>query len=109
MVATGNCTMVISNIQEAGKQANSVINAEYESYVSRLVVSQYLVMPHIRHLCVPLPLVICHIRHAHLGLHIALRLKGRTTCIWSFGCSFACATIVGCSGFKLSYGIIILL
>ena len=45
--------------------------------------------------------------HARLGLHIAVSLKGRTTRIWSFGRGFACATAMGCSGFRLSFGTII--
>ena len=54
-----------------------------------------------------LPLVRPHVRHARLGLHIAVSLKGRTTRIWSFGCGFACATAMGCAGFRLSFGTII--
>ena len=42
-------------------------------------------------------------------LHIGVSLKGRTTSIWSFGCSFTCATIIECAGFELSFGIIIVL
>ena len=53
-----------------------------------------------------LPLVRPHIRHAHLGLHIAVSLKGITTCILSFGFSFACATVMGCAGFRLLFGTI---
>ena len=82
----------------------------YERYIGHLVVVQYLVMPHVRcvyvllpfvkpharHLCVLLPLVMPHVRHIRLGLHIVVSLKGRATCIWSFGCSFACATAIGC-------------
>ena len=82
----------------------------YEGYVSHLVVVRYLVMPyirhvyvllplvrpHIRHVCALLPLVMPHARHAHLGLYIAISLKGRTTHIWSFGCGFACATAMMC-------------
>ena len=56
-----------------------------------------------------LPLVMLHIRHACLGQHIAVSLKGRTTHIRSFGCGFACATTMGCAGFKLLFGIIIVL
>ena len=54
-----------------------------------------------------LPLVISHVRHAHLGLHIAVSLKGRTNCIRFFGCGFAYVTTVGCAGFKLLFGITI--
>ena len=78
----------------------------YEGYISCSLVAWYLVMPHvrhvyvlmplvrlhIRHVCVILPLVMHHIRHACLGLHIVANMKGRTTCTWSFGCGFACAT-----------------
>ena len=46
-------------------------------------------MPHVRHVCVLLPLGIPHVRHAYLGLHIGVRLKGRRTRIWSFSCGFA--------------------
>ena len=56
-----------------------------------------------------LPLVMPHIRHAHLGLYIGLSLKGRTSYIWSFGCGFVCATAMGCSEFKLSFGTTIVL
>ena len=92
-------------------------------YISHLVVAQYLVVPYVRHMYillplvkpyvrnvfVLLPLVIPHIRHAHLGLHIEASLKGGTTYIWSFGCGFVCATTIGCAGFKLPFGIIIVL
>ena len=95
----------------------------YEGYVSCSVVVRYLVMPHIghvyvllpiartyvRHVCVLLPLVIPHVRYARLGLNKAVIWKGRTTCIWSFGCGFAWATAMGCVGFRLSFGIIIVL
>ena len=67
------------------------------------------VRPHIRHLCVLLLLVMPHLRHTRLGLHIAVSLKGRTTCILSFGCGFACATAMGCVGFRLLFGTIIVL
>ena len=56
-----------------------------------------------------LPLVRTHVSHARLGLHIAVSLKGRTTCIWSFDCSFACATAMGYTGFRLLFDIIIVL
>ena len=48
-----------------------------------------LARPHVRHVYVLLPLIIPHVRHAHLGLYIAVSFNSRTTCIWSFGCSFA--------------------
>ena len=60
-------------------------------------------------MCELLPLVRPHIRHAGLGLHITVSLKGRTTRIWSFGCGFACATAMECAGFRLLFGIIIAL
>ena len=66
-------------------------------------------MSHVKHVCVLLPFVMPHVRHAHLGLHIAVNLKGKTTYIWYFGCSFACATTIGFAGYKLSFGIIIVL
>ena len=95
----------------------------YKGYVSRLVPVWYLVMPpvrhvyvlvhfvrrHVTHVCMLLSLIRPHIRHAHLGLHITVSSKGKITCIWSFGCSFACATIMGCAGFRLSFGTVILL
>ena len=81
----------------------------YEGCVSHSVVVSYLVMPHVRYVYVLLPLVMPHIRHTRLGLHIAVSLKGRTTRIWSLGCGFACATKMGCAGFNLSFGIIIVL
>ena len=68
---------------------------------------RYLIMPHVRHVYVLQPLVRPHVRHARLGLHIAVSFKGTTTCIWSFGCGFACATAMGCAGFRLSFVIII--
>ena len=95
MEATRNCAKVISTIQEAENQPNSVTEAVYEGYISCLVVARYLVMP--------------HVRYAHLGLYIGVRLEGRTTHIWFFGCGFAYTTTMGGSGFKLSFGIIIVL
>ena len=80
-----------------------------ESYVSCLVVVKPLVIAHIRYVCLLLPLVMLNVRHAYLGLHIVVSLKGRKTCIWSFGCGFACITTMGCAGFKLSFGMIIVL
>ena len=47
--------------------------------------------------------------HAHLGLHIAVSLKGRITRIWCFGCGFACATAMGCVGFRLLFSTAIVL
>ena len=70
---------------------------------------RYLVMPHVRQVCVLQPLLRPHVRHARLGLHIAISLKGRTTRIWSFGCSFACATAIGCARFRLLLDMIIVL
>ena len=67
-----------------------------------------LVMPRVKHVCVLLPLVRPHIRHAHLCLHIAVSLKGKTTHIWSFGYSFAYATAIGCIGFRLLLDTIII-
>ena len=95
----------------------------YEGYVNCLLVVWYLltphvrhmyvllplVRPHIRHVCVLLPLERPHVRHARLGLHIAISLKGRTAYIWSFGCGFACATTMGCAGFRLLFGTVIIL
>ena len=65
---------------------------------------RYLVMPHVRHAYVLQLLVRPHVRYAHLGLYIAVSLKGRTTRIWSFGCGFACATAMGYAGFRLLFG-----
>ena len=84
--------MAIGATQESGKQVNSIIDAIYEGYIILLVVAWSLVMPHVRLVCVILYLVMPHVRHAHLGLHIWLNLRGRTTCIWSFGYGFVCAT-----------------
>ena len=64
---------------------------------------------HARHVRMLLPLVMPHVRHTLLGLHIAVSLKSRTTSIWSFGCGFTCATTMGCAGFKLLFGIIIII
>ena len=95
----------------------------YEGYVSHSVVEQYLIMPYVRHVyvlltlvkphvryvCILLPLVRPHVRHVHLSLHIVVSLRGRTTCIWSFGYGFACATVMGCVRFRLFFGTIIVL
>ena len=70
---------------------------------------QYLVMPHVRHMYVLQPLLRPHVSHARLGLHIAVSLKGRITRIWFFGFSFACATAMGCAGFRLLFGTVIIL
>ena len=78
-------------------------------HIKHVYVLLPLVRPYVRHLCVLLPLFMPHLRHAHLGLHIALRLKGRTICIWSFGCDFACATAMGCAGFGLLFGTVFIL
>ena len=109
MEATGNCTIAIGTTQEARKQANSIINAIYKGYVSCPVVAQPLVMPHVRHVCVLLPIVMPHIRYMDLDPYIGVSLKCRTTCSWSFSCGFAYATAMGYAGFKLSFGITILL
>ena len=69
--------------------------------------ARYLVMTHVRDVYMLQPLVRPHLGYAHLGLHIAISLKGRTTRIWSFGCFFACAAAMGCSGFRLSLGTIL--
>ena len=78
-------------------------------HVRHVYVLQPLVRPNVRHVCVLLPLVRPHVRHARLDLHIAVSLKGRTTSIWSFGCDFACATAMGCAGFRLFLGTVIVL
>ena len=65
-------------------------------------------MPHVKHVCVLVPLVMPHVKHAHLGQHIAVSLKSRTICIWSCSCGLACATAMGYAGFELSFGIIII-
>ena len=79
----------------------------YKGYIGHPVAAQSLVIPHVKYVCVLLPLVMPYVRHAHLGLHIGVKLKGRTTRIRSFNFNFACATIMGCAGFKLLFGIII--
>ena len=81
----------------------------YEVYVSRSVVGRSLVIPHVRHMYVLLPILMPYIRHVLLVLHIGVNLKVKTTHIWSFGCSFAYATTIGCDVFKLSFGINIVL
>ena len=78
-------------------------------HVRHVYVLLPLVRPHVRHVYMLLPVVMSHVRHAHLGLHIGDRLEYRITHIWSLGCGFACATTMGCAGFKLSFGIIIVL
>ena len=76
-------------------------------HIRHVYVQQPFVRPHVRYVCVLLPLVRPHVRHARLDLHIAISLKGRTTCIWSFDCGFTCATAMGCAGFRLLFGTII--
>ena len=66
-------------------------------------------MPYVRHVYILPPLVMPYIKHAYLGLYIGVSLKGRITCIWSFDCGFAYAATMGCTGFKLLFGIIICL
>ena len=78
-------------------------------YVRHVCVLQPLVRLHVKHVYVLLPLVRPHVRHAYLGLHIVVSLKVRTTRIWSFGCGFACANIIGCVGFRLLFGKVIVL
>ena len=78
-------------------------------HVRHVHVLLFLVMPHVKHLCVLLPFVMPHVRYKCLGLHIVVSLKGTIICIWSFGCDFAYATTMGCAGFRLSFGIPILL
>ena len=56
-------------LQEARKQVRIAIKSVYEGYVSHSIVSQSLIMPHVRHLCVLLPLVLLNTRQIHLGLH----------------------------------------
>ena len=70
-------------------------------HVRHVYMLKPLVKPHVRHVCVLLPLVRPHVGHACLGLHIAVTLKSKTICIWSFGCGFACTTAMGCAGFRL--------
>ena len=81
----------------------------YEGYVSRPVFVRFLIMPHVKHMCVLLPFKMLNIRHTHLGLHTWVSLKGRAICIWSFGYNFAYAIKMGCAGFKLSFCIISIL
>ena len=73
-------------------------------HVRHVYVLQPLIRPHVRQVCVVQPLVRPHVMYARLGLHIVVSLKGKTTHIWSFGCGFACATAMGCAGFKLLFG-----
>ena len=65
MKATRNCIIAIGATQEAQQQANSIIDAMYEGYVSHPVVVQPFVMP--------------HVRHVHLGPYIGVNLRGKTT------------------------------
>ena len=78
-------------------------------HVRHVYVLLSLVRPHVMHVCVLLALVMPQVRHAHLGLHMVVSLKGRTTHIWSFSCGFACTTAMGCAGFRLLFGAIIVL
>ena len=86
---------MIGATQETGLQANSIIDTMYEGYVSRSVAVWHLVIlhvrhvyvllplarPHVRHVCMLLPVVMSHVRPTHLGLHTVVSLKGRTTSI----------------------------
>ena len=56
-----------------------------------------------------LPLTMLNIRRGHLSLYIWVSLKGKATCIWSFGCDFTCAITMGCARFRLSFGMISIL
>ena len=47
-----------------------------------------------------LPLIMPYVKHVHLGLHIGVRLKGRTSHIWSFSCGFAYDTTMEYAGLK---------
>ena len=67
----------------------------YEGFVSHSVILRYFVRP-----CV---------RYVHWGLCIAVNLKGGTTHIYSFHCSFSCNTAMGCVGFRLLFGTTIVL
>ena len=78
-------------------------------HVRHVYVLLPLLRPHVRHVCMLLPFVMPHVRYAHLDLHKVFNLKGRITRIWSFGCGFACATATGCAGFRLLFGIIVVL
>ena len=78
-------------------------------HVRHVYLLQPLVRPYVKHVCELLPLVRPHVRYVRLGLHIAVSLKGRKTRIWSFGCGFACATAMGCAGFRLLFGTVIVL
>ena len=116
MEATESCTKAIGATQQAGLLVKTVIDTMYEGCISRLVLMQYLVMshvrhmymlqslvrPHVRHVCALIPIVRPHVRHARLDLYIAVILKGRTIFMWSFGCDFTCATAMGYAGFRLS-------
>ena len=44
-----------------------MIDAVYKGYVRGSVVVQSLVIPHVWHVCMLLPLVMLNIRYAHLG------------------------------------------
>ena len=96
-------------LQQSGKKAKSIIYAMHKAYVGHLVVVQPFVLPYVRHVCVLLLLIMLSVRHMHLGLYIWVSMKGRAICIKSYGFSFACAIITRCSGFKLSFGEIIVL
>ena len=79
MEANGNCIIAIGATQEALKQANSIFNTMYEGSVSHPLVVQPFLIPHVRHVCTLLLLVMPYIRQAHLCLHIGISLKGRIT------------------------------
>ena len=78
-------------------------------HVEHVYVLQPLVRPHVRHVSMLLPFVRPHVRHMRLGLHTVASLKGRTTHIWSFGCSFACVTTMAYAGFRLLFGTVLVL
>ena len=67
-------------------------------HVKHVCILLPLVRPHVSYVYVLLPLIISHVRHTYLGIYVGARMESRTTLVWSFGCGFACATIMDVLG-----------
>ena len=78
MESTGNYTIVIGAAQKTGQKSNSVIDIAYKGYIRCLVVLQYLVMPHARHVCMLLPLLRPHVGHVYMLLPLVMPHVGYT-------------------------------
>ena len=56
-----------SVLQETEQQTKSIIDTVYEGYVSHSVVAGSLRIPHVRHICMLLLLIMLNVRHVYLG------------------------------------------